>query len=526
MKDEKERDAFIKTPLKYTQRVDSAPWDLKPMPHCAIIGPPRSGKSDLANSLQSQFGLIPIHLRATLEELVNIESVLGQKVKEALLSGKEISSELAVDAVAYASEKAECVEKGFVIVDFPHTLQEAQMLAEKGINPHPLFITTLPLEEVVKRSKPGPGFDNDDRVLLKRIQLKRQHHQDLNGWYSNTFHNVKYLDAEKSKWYINDTAKEAINRIQKATYDYSIASIKNNAVDISDLCISRYDINKKLSELKSYCPVVWKQRGELHNVTNFDHVAEYYGMTYKMSSPKALQMFLDDPDNFLIGQALPEYLPKALSSAEASEIPDQQIVLQGYCPVALKEKSELIKGNVMVLVAYKNKVYTCYDVESRGRFMRKPQHYSEVILTKEMLPKEPHRVKHPEEYENDIEYLEDYLGEAVYKAMLDLGDNRLCYPTLSLRETALKYFAIYLKASNPKNTPYLNAKYARMMAAFKADCKLPEIIFREGTRKLMLEDAEGWFDWDDDFYFSKVDEYDSLLENIENNDNHFFKFIR
>jgi len=43
------------------------------------------------------------------------------------------------------------------------------MLAEKGINPHPLFITTLPLEEVVKRSKPGPGFDNDDRVLLKRI---------------------------------------------------------------------------------------------------------------------------------------------------------------------------------------------------------------------------------------------------------------------------------------------------------------------------------------------------------------------
>jgi len=219
-------------------------------------------------------------------------------------------------------------------------------------------------------------------------------------------------------------------------------------------------------------------------------------------------------------------LPKALSSAEASEIPDQQIVLQGYCPVALKEKSELIKGNVMVLVAYKNKVYTCYDGQSRGRFMRKPQHYSEVILTKEMLPKEPHRVKHPEEYENDIEYLEDYLGEAVYKAMLDLGDNRLCYPTLSLRETALKYFAIYLKASNPKNTPYLNAKYARMMAAFKADCKLPEIIFREGTRKLMLEDAEGWFDWDDDFYFSKVDEYDSLLENIENNDNHFFKFIR
>lgn len=78
MKDDKERDAFIQTPLVYTQKVDSAPWDLKPVPQCAVIGPPRSGKTDLAKSLQSNFGIIPIHLRATLEELVNIESVLGK----------------------------------------------------------------------------------------------------------------------------------------------------------------------------------------------------------------------------------------------------------------------------------------------------------------------------------------------------------------------------------------------------------------------------------------------------------------
>lgn len=110
MKDEKERDEFIKTPLLYTQQVASAPWDLKPVPQCVVLGPPRSGKTELAKSLQDNFGVIPLHLRETLEELVGIESVLGKKVKSALESGQDISSELAVDAMVYATEKAQCIE--------------------------------------------------------------------------------------------------------------------------------------------------------------------------------------------------------------------------------------------------------------------------------------------------------------------------------------------------------------------------------------------------------------------------------
>ena len=50
--------------------------------------------------------------------------------------------------------------------------------------------------------------------------------------------------------------------------------------------------------------------------------------------------------------------------------------------------------------------------------------------------------------------LEKVLGEVVIKAMLEVGSEKLVYPLLTPKQTALKHFALYLKANNPKNTPY------------------------------------------------------------------------
>jgi hypothetical protein len=381
------------------------------------------------------------------------------------------------------------------------------------------------METAVRRNKAYPRYSSDLHVLQHRTARVKANLQELVGWYSNVFHNVKYVDATKSKWYVSDTVRDQINEVKTAKYHYSIHLIKQLATDISALNVARFDVRARHSSFGAYCPVMWSTRSELHAVPNFTHVAEYFGLTYQLSSAKALAMFLDDPARFL-KTPLPDHLPKTLTVAEASEIRATELFMQGYCPVNLKEREEVAKGNAMILAAYRNRIYAFTDRAHRQKFMFKPFDYYDVLLTREMLPKEAKQVRHPEDYENQIEYLEDYLGEAVYKAMLDLGDNRLCYPTLSLRETALKYFAIYLKATNPKNTGYLNQKYARMLNAFKTDCKLPEIIFREGKRKLALEDAEGWFDWDDEYYFKKVEEYDTLIDQIENNQGHFYRFIR
>lgn len=49
----------------------------------------------------------------------------------------------------------------------------------------------------------------------------------------------------------------------------------------------------------------------------------------------------------------------------------------------------------------------------------------------------------------------------VTRGLREVGDNRLKYPTLSVKETTLKMFAMYLKCHNPANTEYVRDKYKK-----------------------------------------------------------------
>jgi hypothetical protein len=55
------------------------------------------------------------------------------------------------------------------------------------------------------------------------------------------------------------------------------------------------------------------------------------------------------------------------------------------------------------------------------------------------------------------------LGQIVTKALREVSENRLKYPTLSVKETMLKLFALYLKTENPANTEFMKKKYANRM---------------------------------------------------------------
>ena len=47
----------------------------------------------------------------------------------------------------------------------------------------------------------------------------------------------------------------------------------------------------------------------------------------------------------------------------------------------------------------------------------------------------------------------------VTKGLLEVADNRLKHPEMSVKETMLKLFAIFLKAENAANTKYMKEKY-------------------------------------------------------------------
>jgi len=65
----------------------------------------------------------------------------------------------------------------------------------------------------------------------------------------------------------------------------------------------------------------------------------------------------------------------------------------------------------------------------------------------------------------------------VTRGLREVGENRLKYPTLSIKETMLKLFAIFLKAQNPANTEYMREKYTKKMMTFIERCEVPEELW-------------------------------------------------
>ena len=73
--------------------------------------------------------------------------------------------------------------------------------------------------------------------------------------------------------------------------------------------------------------------------------------------------------------------------------------------------------------------------------------------------------------------MEQALGSIATKALREVSDNRLKYPTISIKETMLKLFSLYLKTENPANTENMRRKYAAKMKQFIQRCELPEEIY-------------------------------------------------
>ena len=117
--------------------------------------------------------------------------------------------------------------------------------------------------------------------------------------------------------------------------------------------------------------------------------------------------------------------------------------------------------------------------------------------------------------EDSISFMEQALGSIVTKALREVSENRLKYPTLSLKETMLKLFSLYLKTENPANTQYMKSKYAEKMKDFIKKCELPEEIYDLAEEKKKNLDKNRWPEFKENYYNEIGSEYDKVLKQIE-----------
>jgi adenylate/nucleoside-diphosphate kinase len=242
-----------------------------------------------------------------------------------------------------------------------------------------------------------------------------------------------------------------------------------------------------LSKFSYFCPVSFKTEKSFKHSSHLPELCILYKhQFYYFSSPKEREVFLKNPSQFVekVFFSSEKRTPTLLRSWKASELISNEKELQGYCPVSLKDEERMEQGNQVLIVKFDNKNFVFANTEKARKFVTYPHRYFKTQLPVKMPPKkESVGLYQLSKQEKSITFLEQALGSCVTKGLREVGESRLKYPTLSIKETSLKLFALFLKCENPANTAYMKQKYMQRCQDFLEICTISEELFELADEK-------------------------------------------
>ncbi len=152
---------------------------------------------------------------------------------------------------------------------------------------------------------------------------------------------------------------------------------------------------------------------------------------------------------------------------------------QECCPVTIVEDKLMRLGKNAYSIRYCNKYYKFLSMDKMMKFKINPNRYINLQLPVKKVNEEENELLNDKQisFENTVNFLEFTFGSLITKGMLELSNNRIKYPYLNVKESSLKYLALYLKANNPNNNEYAKKKYKEILREFLKNSKLPFELF-------------------------------------------------
>lgn len=124
-----------------------------------LLGPPGAGKGTQAQELKEKLGLRHISTGDIFRDLIKNASVLGQKVKKYVETGKLVPDDIVINVLVQEIKNLD-INKGFVLDGFPRTKVQAEMLdiTLKGLG--------ISIDKVYY-------FDTSEDIIIKRLSGRR-----------------------------------------------------------------------------------------------------------------------------------------------------------------------------------------------------------------------------------------------------------------------------------------------------------------------------------------------------------------
>ena len=151
---------------------------------------------------------------------------------------------------------------------------------------------------------------------------------------------------------------------------------------------------------------------------------------------------------------------------------------QDCCPVDIVDNKLKRIGKMAYSMKYNGKYYKFSSMENMEKFKLNPKNYINLELPVRKVNLEQNKLSEKKIlFNNTVNFLEFTFGSLITKGMLELSNNRIKYPYLNVKESSLKYLALFLKANNPKNNKYAQEKYKKILKEFKRNSELPWELF-------------------------------------------------
>ncbi|XP_053568148.1 adenylate kinase 9 [Bombina bombina] len=492
------RESFMKNPIKYI--CQSKPKPSVPI-RTAIVGPPKSGKTTVANMVANVYGLqrlsIGDAIRSVLENQPQTE--LATDINRFILKGLVVPDELAVKCLEVALMDLKCITTGVVLDGYPATKQQVDLMEACSVIPIKIFELQLDMKEVLKRglmdkknSKRTYPEHNSAQILAVRNSCYKQQIHLIKEHYTKLHQNWCEIDSMHSKWWVVNKVIGEIKSCVMKIQDYVERIQEGKAAGIADFCITPQELLSRLGEFGQYCPVSLAQKGELVDcsvTSSLQFAAEFRGHYYKMASQNELNAFLEAAELYVPPLAPhplppPEMLPKKLTVGDVKSKFPRNAEMRGYCSVTYldgkKRYEALVPGHIENAVEYKEKIYFFENEEKLQKFMRLPEKYWNQELPRKLPPKKEPILLTSLPLTG---YLEQGAATALIKALNDVGALKPKYPFLSVKRSALLYIAYHLKAYNHRNSDYVRKKYKKKLDQFVDHCELITYLGDKMTRK-------------------------------------------
>uniref|UniRef100_A0A3P8YJJ5 Nucleoside-diphosphate kinase n=1 Tax=Esox lucius TaxID=8010 RepID=A0A3P8YJJ5_ESOLU len=474
------RDTFLINPIKYLKQP-------KPNPSLpiklAIIGPPKSGKTTVATKFAREYGLAHLSIEDVMQTVLASQGkteLAGQMFKH-LSQGQTVPDQLVIQCLEVALMNLVCSTRGYVLDGFPVTRSQADLMEARGIIPMRVVELQLDTVEVLKRGLIDKMNPDSPQILNIRNSNFRREAERVRELYQHQYQNWVSVDGYKSKWWVWNRVLEETSLSMRHIQTYLQRIRTGHAASIDRLCITPMELRSRLGEFGQYCPISLALHRHLVDcslTTSLELAAEFRGPYYKMCSREHLELFLKNPEKFVIPlcpHRLPPVcmLPKKMTASQVKARFPQQVEMKGFCPVTYLDGRQryeaLVRGSIEYAVEYQERIYIFQNEQKQDLFLRSPETYSNQKLPDKLPP-----MSEPVQLTSlpMLGYMEQGMAEPLIKALTAVGCLKPKFPYLSMKRSALQYVAYYLKAFNPRNSSYIRQMYKKKLASFEENCEL------------------------------------------------------